>query len=224
MTARAEFNCRSAIRQINPNSSSGPHFTSSLSAPAAAWLYSSSSSFSTCGTAVRRCHVSPRRLGWTRAQSGGALLLQTSKPVHVASAAVAESKALDASSSSSSSFSSALHVRKLRLFQFFFLKDSLAFFFCCFGVFFFQRRCFLAPASSTPPPPESGGTLSVAQRDSAVSDYRPCAEEPPAQSASLWGRNSTQDSGGTRAKEESVLREEFFPFLFFSFSSPSSAF
>lgn len=57
----------------------------------------------------------------------------------------------------------------------------------------------------------------MAQRDSAVSDYRPCAEEPPAQSASLWGRNSTQDSGGTRAKEESVLREEFFPFLFFFF-------
>lgn len=36
--------------------------------------------------------------------------------------------------------------------------------------------------------PKSGGTLSVAQRDSAVSDYKPCAVEPPAQSASLWGR------------------------------------
>lgn len=66
------------------------------------------------------------------------------------------------------------------------------------GYFVFQRRCFLAPASPPPLPLKSGGTLSVAQRDSAVSDYKPCAEEPPAQSASLWGRNSTQDSGGTR--------------------------
>lgn len=66
--------------------------------------------------------------------------------------------------------------------------------------FVFQRRCFFGTRVPVPPPPspKSGGTLSVAQRDSAVSDYKPCAEEPPAQSASLWGRNSTQDSGGTR--------------------------
>ncbi|KAK1884793.1 EH domain-binding protein 1-like protein 1 [Dissostichus eleginoides] len=31
----------------------------------------------------------------------------------------------------------------------------------------------------------SGGTLSVAQRDSAVSGYNPCAAEPPGHSAAL---------------------------------------
>lgn len=46
----------------------------------------------------------------------------------------------------------------------------------------------------------------MAQRDSAVSDYNPCAEEPPAQSASLWGRNRTYSSGGTRA-QRNLCRE-----------------
>ncbi|KAJ4925573.1 hypothetical protein JOQ06_018299 [Pogonophryne albipinna] len=32
---------------------------------------------------------------------------------------------------------------------------------------------------------QSGGTLSVAQRDSAVSGYNPCAAEPPGHSAAL---------------------------------------
>ena len=46
----------------------------------------------------------------------------------------------------------------------------------------------------------------MAQRDSAVSDYNPCAEEPPAQSASLWCRNRTYGSGGTRA-QRNLCRE-----------------
>lgn len=33
---------------------------------------------------------------------------------------------------------------------------------------------------------ERGGALSAAQRDGAVSDYQPCAEEAPAHSAWLW--------------------------------------
>ncbi|TNN89020.1 hypothetical protein EYF80_000898 [Liparis tanakae] len=53
------------------------------------------------------------------------------------------------------------------------------------------RRCHVSS-----PTRESGGTLSVVQRDSSVSGYNPCAEQPPAQSASLWSTNSTQGSGG----------------------------
>ncbi|KAF3835952.1 hypothetical protein F7725_028510 [Dissostichus mawsoni] len=41
------------------------------------------------------------------------------------------------------------------------------------------------PCRLLPPPLKSGGTLSVAQRDSAVSGYNPCAAEPPGHSAAL---------------------------------------
>lgn len=130
---------------------------------------------------MRRCHVSPRRRSegakWGRTP-------QTSKPLHVACAAVAES-----STGHIVHLRSALCAQALAV-----LVKGRGFWLVFFLVF--QRHCFLAPES--PRPPKSGGTLSVAQRDSAVSDYKPCAEEPPAQSASLWGRNSTQDSGGTR--------------------------
>lgn len=217
MTARAECNCWSAIPQINPNSSSGPHFTHrsrlqrllgcippSPSPPAGQLCAAATSLPAAWGGRARKvgAHSSSRHQNpctlpaqlWLRAKRW------THRP---------PPPPLRCMCAGSGSFS-----------LFFFKGQPCLFLFFCF----FQRRCFLAPASSTPPPPESGGTLSVAQRDSAVSDYRPCAEEPPAQSASLWGRNRTQDSGGTRAKEESVLREEFFPFLFFPFSSPSSAF
>lgn len=66
---------------------------------------------------------------------------------------------------------------------------------------------------------QSGGTLSVAQRDSAVSGYRPRAEEHPAHSATLTGltllqqRRQQQGSGGTEPRRN--------PCFIFSLTDPS---
>lgn len=74
-----------------------------------------------------------------------------------------------------SSASTALWVRRLWLLR---LKDAFSFlfsfFFCLFGF------SVTLPFRTRVPPLKNGGTFSVAQRDSAVSDYKPCAEEPPA--------------------------------------------
>lgn len=52
----------------------------------------------------------------------------------------------------------------------------------------------------------------MAQRDSAVSGYKPCAEEPPALSACLLAEIA-QDTGGTRSWRN-LCREEFYQALF----------
>lgn len=70
---------------------------------------------------------------------------------------------------------------------------------------------------------QSGGILRVAQqRDSAVSDYNPCAvEPPPAQSALLLGAETAHTVG---TKEPQQSKQRVFPQLKWGyfFSSPSS--
>lgn len=59
----------------------------------------------------------------------------------------------------------------------------------------------------------------MAQRDSAVSDYKSCAEEPAAQSAPPWGRDTARrSSGGTETVRRVIFAHaetEFFVCLFF---------
>lgn len=147
---------------------------------------------STCRTAVHRCHVSPRcrggRAKWGRTP-------QTSKPLHVVCAAVAESCTGHIVHHRCALCAQALAVL---------VKGQRVFLYFVFFIFrFLGSVAFWHPRLS----PKSGGTLSVAQRDSAVSDYKPCAEEQPAQSASQWGKNSTQ---GRESTEESLQTEEFY--------------
>jgi len=78
--------------------------------------------------------------------------------------------------------------------------------FSCGKVFLFQRAVAFSHHDT-----ELRHIVCGAARQSWVSDYKPCAEEPPAQNASLWGRNSTRGSGGTRqGAEESVQRQKEF--------------
>lgn len=149
---------------------------------------------------MHRCHVSPRcrggRAKWGRTP-------QTSKPLNVACAAVAESCTGHIVHHQCALCAQALAVL---------VKGQRIFCFLFFNFFVFKQRCVFAPTSLSP---KSGGTLSVAQRDSAVSDYKPCAEEPPAQSASQWGKNSTQGLRRDERAQRNLFRQRSFTELGF---------
>lgn len=175
---------------------SGPHFLLS----------------STCRTAARRCHVSPRRCSG-RAEVGGRSPLPT-KPFSSPELRSCKWKQLCGANS---------HRQLLRLFfsahthrNFLGFKTPLPFFYIYFIIIIIIAPLHLRGACVCLCVWRSAAV-------SAVSGYKPCAEEPPARSASPRGTNSTRGSGGTSQSAQESLQGDtrssfpFSPFFFILF-------